>query len=852
MEGIKRTEIKNLILTVDKNYNRDKFDLDDWEEFLDNLCVDRYFQKEAIKTAIIYLYGGRYKTICDLLRENFNKYIDIKEHYGTIEKFEKAIQLSHILSGTIDMATGTGKSYVIFGIAYLAMALGMVKRVLVLCPSPTIADGLTEKFQHLITDETILNAVPNKYLHLPIRITDANTTIQENDICIENIHAVYERTGSSIKDSFENTGEDTLVLSDEVHHAYNSSTDQDIRKWKGFITNPQYKFKYHIGLTGTAYTNNDYFSDVIYRYSLRQAITDKTVKDIQYVAEDTQGDNFEKFQKIFQNHIAIKNKYPRITPISIIVTAKIEGAKNLKEEFVDFLIDYTKEDRTTIEKKVLIVTSDSSHKQNVQLLKHIDEKDCGIEWVISVSMLTEGWDCKNVFQIVPWEDRAFNSKLLISQVLGRGLRIPQWSSAQPKVVVFNHSNWSANIQTIVDEVLENETSLIVSVLINGERAKHNFKLFNLRYKKDQYEILNDDYGKEETFDINKPLELISQSPVVEKTTTYIDTKGIIDTKEYQIEEESKTVDEIAMSIANQFRSREREADLRNIKSVLQYSDGTTERDKLPTYELIKEYIYKCMKLAHISGDRLTYKNIDKINGKFTGLLRKKRTSPGYKSVPNELVEINTSDMASSFSSYSALRNDSTVFFSSNIDCELDSEQLEIFEFMKGELLGKQMRQVNSYDFKTPLNIVIVSKTPERQFIELLIKKEIAHKIDCWIKSRNVSFYTIPYILKRGATPKDFNPDFFIKVGNNIIVIETKADNDTIKENYSKMIDAKKHFIKLNEKLLSLGRPERYYFNMLSPSSYPTFEAMIKDGTYFNGFNSDLEDALKQEYRNKNS
>ena len=48
--------------------------------------------------------------------------------------------------------------------------------------------------------------------------------------------------------------------------------------------------------------------------------------------------------------------------------------------------------------------------------------------------------CKNVFQIVPWEDRAFNSKLLIAQVLGRGLRMPENTIGQPKVRVFNHAS----------------------------------------------------------------------------------------------------------------------------------------------------------------------------------------------------------------------------------------------------------------------------------------------------------------------------------------------------------------------------------------------------------------------------
>ncbi len=483
MEGIRKIEIKNLVLSVDKNYDHSKFDLDEWSQYLNVLCGDRDFQIEAIKTAIIYLGSGKYNSISDLLKENYNQNYEIKNNYGTLDKLNKSIQLPNILSAVIDMATGSGKSYVIFGIAHIAMILGIVKRILVLCPSPTIADGLTEKFQNLITDGNLLNAIPNKYNTIPIHITDANSTIKENDICVENIHAVYENTGSSIKDSFTKSGENTLILSDEVHHAYNTTRDKSIRKWREFIENNNYGFKYHLGFTGTAYKENDYFSDVIFRYSLRQAIADKVVKYIQYVAEDSSGDKFEKFQKILQNHNEIKAKYPLITPLSIIVTAKIDGAKILKEDFVDFLVNFTKSSRENIEKKILIVTSDPTHKKNIQILKNVDEKDCGIEWIISVSMLTEGWDCKNVFQIVPWEDRAFNSKLLISQVLGRGLRIPKWCNAQPKVIVFNHSKWSSSIQTIVDEILENETALISRILSKGDRSKYNFSLVNLNYDK---------------------------------------------------------------------------------------------------------------------------------------------------------------------------------------------------------------------------------------------------------------------------------------------------------------------------------------------------------------------------------
>jgi site-specific DNA-methyltransferase (adenine-specific)/adenine-specific DNA-methyltransferase len=56
----------------------------------------------------------------------------------------------------------------------------------------------------------------------------------------------------------------------------------------------------------------------------------------------------------------------------------------------------------------LVVTSDKDHKDNALHLPYVDSKEDAVEWIISVAMLTEGWDVKNVFQIVPMEERAFN------------------------------------------------------------------------------------------------------------------------------------------------------------------------------------------------------------------------------------------------------------------------------------------------------------------------------------------------------------------------------------------------------------------------------------------------------------
>ncbi|RKX81151.1 MAG: restriction endonuclease subunit R, partial [Spirochaetes bacterium] len=453
-EGIKIYKTQDLVLKVKQNYDPAKLNLKKWVSFLDVLCGDREYQKEAIRDAIIYIASGEYRSIEDLVEENFRKNDELQKRYKSVRDYQKNLPLPHKLSAVIDLATGTGKSYVIYGIAQIALGLGLVDKVLVLCPSLTIESGLKEKFEKLSGDNKIKEALPDNAVLKNPRIIDANSTIKNGDICVENIHAVYERTGSSINDSLKGNGERVLVLNDEIHHAYNSSSEKDIRKWKAFLLNPDFNFKYILGFTGTAYINDEYFNDVICRYSIREAVNDKVVKSIDYVAKDENIDKNEKFQKIYDNHDEFVKKYRLIKPLTILITKDISKAKTLREDLIDFLEKREKISRKAVEKKVLIVTSHKDHKKNVLELKNVDDKDNPVEWIVSVSMLTEGWDVKNVFQIVPWEDRAFNSKLLIAQVLGRGLRIPEeYKSPQPKVRVFNHDAWSRNIRGLVDEIL---------------------------------------------------------------------------------------------------------------------------------------------------------------------------------------------------------------------------------------------------------------------------------------------------------------------------------------------------------------------------------------------------------------
>jgi len=852
MLEIKTYNTKDFVLEVNKSYDPIRLDLSKWYRFIDVLCGDRQYQKEAIESAVIYLASGRYKSIEDLVKENWVKNPELRNRYRDINEYFHHLQLSGKLSATIDLATGTGKSYVIYGIAQIMLGLRLVDKVLVLCPSLTIEKGLMEKFTSLSGDSKLRQTIPEGAGYKNPRIIDANSTIKDGDICVENIHAVYETTGSSIKDSLSGNGKNVLVLSDEVHHAHNKVTGRDresqsIKKWKEFLLNPAYNFKYMIGFTGTAYIDDEYFTDVIYRYSLRESVDDRMVKMVDYVSKDESISMDEKFQKIYDNHIENRNKYRKIKPLTILVTKDIANAKRLRENLIEFLVKKESQPKEEVEKKVLIVTSAQEHKANVAKLKDVDDKDDLTEWIVSVSMLTEGWDVKNVFQIVPWEDRAFNSKLLIAQVLGRGLRIPpEYQSPQPRVKVFNHDAWSRNIKGLVDEILEIEMKLTSSVLKEGERTKYNFALYNINYDKDQQE--KEAKKDTEVFDYTKGyIELIAQIEDEDKSTEYTSLAGEVFSKNTLIEYNTCTVDEVVNKIYEEFKTREWEG------RILRLPEGGYTKNDLPPKDTLRKIIRTSMDRRGIKGNRLVEKNRQKILQAFGTLLRKKgKTIVNVRRV-NKPEPVSTTEMDRETMAVGNLRHNSTVFYSDNFENELLEENRDILkEVINDESLPKSAeKDINQYLLKTPLDVVFTKAEPERKFVEQLCRRENAEKIDAWIKSRDRGFYKVEYSWRKREHPQqeEFNPDYFIKIHRDgidyVVVVEIKADNDDSDENKAKLRWTRQHFNDLNKELEEAEINQRYIFHFLSPNSYSEFFEYLRDGRLIIGaFRSDLEDRLE--------
>ena len=158
--------------------------------------------------------------------------------------------------------------------------------------------------------------------------------------------------------------------------------------------------------------------------------------------------------------------------------------------------------------------------------------------------------------------------------------------------------------------------------------------------------------------------------------------------------------------------------------------------------------------------------------------------------------------------------------------------------------------MNRLDFKTPLNAVIAASEPERKFIRDLIKPENAKQYDTWLKSTDARFYDIDYAWKKDEHPKrsKFNPDFFIKAGNLVIVVEIKGDeelNEPSEENRKKNEYAVAHFERVNKHLQKENSPIRYKFTFLTERSFNKFFQSLREDK-ITGFRSDLDVTLAEE------
>ena len=178
------------------------------------------------------------------------------------------------------------------------------------------------------------------------------------------------------------------------------------------------------------------FKNVIYSYTLGQAMADGFVKDPAVATRkdfDPKSVGDKELERVkledavhHHDHVAVElDRYhrttgaPKVHPFILVVAADTTEAKRLRDfiESEDFFKGRFKDKVAEVHSALRGEESEDATARLVAL-----EKDARTDVVIHVNKLKEGWDVTNLYTIVPL--RASASEILTEQTLGRGLRLP--------------------------------------------------------------------------------------------------------------------------------------------------------------------------------------------------------------------------------------------------------------------------------------------------------------------------------------------------------------------------------------------------------------------------------------------
>ncbi|UKK58071.1 DEAD/DEAH box helicase family protein [Prevotella communis] len=217
--------------------------------------------------------------------------------------------------------------------------------------------------------------------------------------------------------------DDLVIFFDESHHLGLDSEQDSVWRKELNALNP----KMIIGTTASISENQN---NIMYSYDLKRCLNEHLYTKFVRMLPDKKSDviSDEEYDhmtlRFALQRLETKQKflddYCRVNEIDQKVKATMLVAcedKKHAEATTKWLKNY-------LENKdaVLMVHSGLNENEFVPKLKSIEDPDTPVKVVVNVMMLNEGWDVSNIYVIAPL--RSMASTTLVTQIMGRGLRLP--------------------------------------------------------------------------------------------------------------------------------------------------------------------------------------------------------------------------------------------------------------------------------------------------------------------------------------------------------------------------------------------------------------------------------------------
>jgi type III restriction enzyme len=334
----------------------------------------------------------------------------------------------------IDSATGVGKTYILAGAMELLAATSDVRHFVIITPGRTIQEKTRDNFTPgnpksllapmnfrpvVITTDNFATPAMRQAMdddrQVKVYLFTVQSLLKPQSKVGRKTHKFQEGLGAEFYAHLRGTG-GLVVFADEHHCYYGPAFSKAVRDLDPWLL---------VGLTATPAKKTPE-DQIIFRYPLAAAIADKLVKTPVIVGRRddrkdpttklTDGVTLLKAKKDALDGYVNAQGVESVNPVMLVVAKDIEDADEYgkilrSEEFFAGAYADT----------VLVVHSKAADEALAELAK-VEEPASPFRIIISVGMLKEGWDVKNVYVIASM--RSSVSEILTEQTLGRGMRLP--------------------------------------------------------------------------------------------------------------------------------------------------------------------------------------------------------------------------------------------------------------------------------------------------------------------------------------------------------------------------------------------------------------------------------------------